>query len=613
MSTTYANVTIQDLEFTEKSLGLNVKITYVSDRVGAGASIETHDEGEHTIEVHMDPALTTAAEIKAAVEAHPQANSWVAVTVTGSASNVQLSVVEAPLAGGAAVATASASFGPILFTAIASGTAGNSVRVQYADAEAIDVTVAGNDITVSFIDGVSTANEVAAAVNADVEANLLVTAKSDDHIPMLVVHGASLTALSGGAAAVAPSVEVQDLTFASDTTGTSDSGSTISYTTGATAGSEVVSVSSQDINVQIENGVSTATQIKAAFDASTAANGTKAAGTATVVSYAALAPVAAVAATGSITYGVPVANDTVIVNGTTFTYVAAAPGAGEFSTIGELEALVEAVTGVNSSENGTVVSITAAAAGVAGNAITLARAGTGTLAVSGATLTGGAEAIAGKSVTVAGHALVAGVDFTAETNNDTTAENLKDAIHALTEVNATRTDNIVSVVAANIGVAGNAIAMTTTGGAALTLSGASLSGGLDGWECTVSGTGSTAQVTVNEAATSGAIAPSGTSFLMTEAERTIKENYFVYQFGFIPSRLRIKNTDPSGENILVISYDGVNPAVALAAGQELLLDSAGISIPHAVALKYTTGAPAYVIEASAIGPNLSDPTAPEED
>jgi hypothetical protein len=480
--------------------------------------------------------------------------------------------------------------------------------------------------------------------------------------------------------------------------------------------------------VQIENGVSTATQIKAAFDASTAANGTKAAGTATVVSYAALAPVAAIAATGSITYGVPVAsaaevpaaeatktfdsviytaveagtagnsitieydNDlagsgdvavvevigtailvhmddtavtgttgntikaavnadveanllvvvtgasasvqaamaatpledgaeivpevvgtTIIVNGTTFTYVAAAPGAGEFSTIGELEALVEAVTGVNSSENGTVVAITAAVAGVAGNAITLARAGTGTLAVSGATLTGGAEAIAGKSVTVAGHALVAGVDFTAETNNDTTAESLKDAIHALSEVNATRTDNIVSVVAANIGVAGNAIAMTTTGGAALTLSGASLSGGLDGWECTVSGTGSTAQVTVNEAATSGAIAPSGTSFLMTEAERTIKENYFVYQFGFIPSRLRIKNTDPSGENILVISYDGVNPAVALAAGQELLLDSAGIRIPHAVALKYTTGAPAYVIEASAIGPNLSDPTAPEED
>ena len=147
MSTTYANVTIQDLKFTEKSLGLNVKITYVSDRVGAGASIETREKGEHVIEVHMDPALTTAAEIKAAVEAHPQANSWVAVTVTGSASNVQLSVVEAPLAGGAAVATASASFGPILFTAIASGTAGNSVRVQYADAEAIDVTVAGNDIT----------------------------------------------------------------------------------------------------------------------------------------------------------------------------------------------------------------------------------------------------------------------------------------------------------------------------------------------------------------------------------------------------------------------------------------------------------------------------------
>ena len=597
MSTTYANVTIQDLKFTEKSLGLNVKITYVSDRVGAGASIETHEKGEHVIEVHMDPALTTAAEIKAAVEAHPQANSWVAVTVTGSASNVQLSAVESALAGGAAVATASASFGPILFTAIASGTAGNSVRVQYADAEAIDVTVAGNDITVSFIDGVSTANEVAAAVNADVEANLLVTAKSDDHIPMLVVHCASLTALSGGAAAVAPSVELQDLTFASDTTGTSDNDSTISYTTGATAGAEVVTVSGQSVSVQIENGVSTATQIKAAFDASTAANGTKASGTATVVSYAALAPVAAVAATGSITYGVPVADDTVTVNGTTFTYVAAAPGAGEFSTIGELEALVEAVTGVNSSENGTVVSIAAAVAGVAGNAITLARAGAGTLAVSGATLTGGADAIAGKSVTVAGHALVAGTDFTAETSNEVTAENLKDAIHALTEVNATRTNAIVTVTAANIGVAGNAITLATTGGAALTLSGAALSGGLDGWECTVSGTSSDAQVTVNEAATSGASADSTNTYAITQATTALTNAYVAFPFNFKPNYMRLVNDETSGTKAIDYSFNGQTSAGVLTFGEEVVFDR---GTAHVIYLKYVVGAPAYRLNASAL-------------
>jgi hypothetical protein len=104
---------------------------------------------------------------------------------------------------------------------------------------------------------------------------------------------------------------------------------------------------------------------------------------------------AEVKATGFITFGVPVANDTVIVNGTTFTYVAAAPAANEFTNIAELEALVEAVAGLNSTENGTTVSITSTLVGVLGNAQTLALGGgnTGTMAISGATLTGGVDPV----------------------------------------------------------------------------------------------------------------------------------------------------------------------------------------------------------------------------
>jgi hypothetical protein len=49
-------------------------------------------------------------------------------------------------------------------------------------------------------------------------------------------------------------------------------------------------------------------------------------------------PVGADYATGSITYGAPDNGDTVIVNGTTFTKVAAAPIGDQFTDITELEA-----------------------------------------------------------------------------------------------------------------------------------------------------------------------------------------------------------------------------------------------------------------------------------
>jgi len=96
-------------------------------------------------------------------------------------------------------------------------------------------------------------------------------------------------------------------------------------------------------------------------------------------------------ATASITYGVPVANDTVVINGTTCTYVAAAPGANQFSSIAELEVLAEAIANIDSSASATVVSLAAAAGGTAGNAYTLALGGgnTGTMAISGATFSGG--------------------------------------------------------------------------------------------------------------------------------------------------------------------------------------------------------------------------------
>ncbi len=102
---------------------------------------------------------------------------------------------------------------------------------------------------------------------------------------------------------------------------------------------------------------------------------------------------AGVAAVGSIAYGSPANTDTVEVDGTTFTKVASAPGANEFTNLAELVALVDALTDVTAVASGTSVNITAAVVGAAGNSITLSVGGgnTGTMAVSGATLTGGVD------------------------------------------------------------------------------------------------------------------------------------------------------------------------------------------------------------------------------
>lgn len=67
---------------------------------------------------------------------------------------------------------------------------------------------------------------------------------------------------------VAASLVVQDLTYTAVTAGTGGNAITIAYTTGGTAGSEVVSVVSNAISVQIQSGTSTATQIRTALLAS---------------------------------------------------------------------------------------------------------------------------------------------------------------------------------------------------------------------------------------------------------------------------------------------------------------------------------------------------------
>jgi anaerobic selenocysteine-containing dehydrogenase len=96
----------------------------------------------------------------------------------------------------------------LTYTAVTAGAAGNSITVTYVNpgtpSAALDVTVAGSAITVSLATDAgslvtSTANLVLAAVNADVEANLLVVvAKPTTSDGTALVSATGPTSLTGG-------------------------------------------------------------------------------------------------------------------------------------------------------------------------------------------------------------------------------------------------------------------------------------------------------------------------------------------------------------------------------------------------------------------------------
>lgn len=339
MANTLANVTIQDLKYTARRFGQNIEITYLSGGVAGAETILVTPQVASTpskIYVTIASGTSTATQIKAAVDADGEANALVNVTITGTGSNVQKTCASASLSGGVAATKATLNVqGTMKLTADTAGTAGNSTTFKLQgtltgnitaitdsntlaitsntnvcvgsiihqgafsttvtvinSATSIDVTsttnfgagactftcAAGSEAvrvnTAAIIcqveDGVSTYAQVKTALDNFGAAAALVDVSFFGPTSKTKVNVASMStavALSGGLAAAAPALVVQDLTIAADATGTAGNGKLYSYTTGATAGSEVVTVTASGISVQISNGVSTATQIETALNA----------------------------------------------------------------------------------------------------------------------------------------------------------------------------------------------------------------------------------------------------------------------------------------------------------------------------------------------------------
>jgi hypothetical protein len=197
-------------------------------------------------------------------------------------------------------ANAFAIIGPILYMAVAPGSAGNLISVSYTDGAVAGseiVTVVGNAITVQVSDvepalrtfitdgpaepeiqkfaqpGVdySTATQVITAIRNNPSASALVTAIYwilGGTTPIYADAAESPARfLTGGTDGAPVTITLEGLTITSKTNDATQNGALLTFTTGATAGSEVVTVTGNNVSVQISNGISTITQVRTALNA----------------------------------------------------------------------------------------------------------------------------------------------------------------------------------------------------------------------------------------------------------------------------------------------------------------------------------------------------------
>jgi len=204
-----------DVTFSAVSTGTagdTISIEYIDSGSG-GLSVSVTGEA---ITVDLGGATVTAAEIAAAINADADAAVLVSAEAEGDGSGViAAAVAPAFLVGGgmpvAATLTVDCAAGgegsDIIYTAFTAGPDGNDITIEYADpgtaSSSLAVTVVGDAITVSLATDAggaitSTANNVAAAINADAAASALVNATLKDGAGASVVEEKVATSLSGG-------------------------------------------------------------------------------------------------------------------------------------------------------------------------------------------------------------------------------------------------------------------------------------------------------------------------------------------------------------------------------------------------------------------------------
>jgi len=271
MANVLGTMVVQDLTYTQAHHGLAFKITYQNGGVAGAETVRVN--GTELI-FKIASGTSTATQVLACLNASTQAKAVVTATITGTGSNTQKTCVQAFLSGGTfAVAAALPVKYGMRLVANTAGTGGNSIRFHFTSGNtggAATTTVSTNDITCQIENGVTTYKTVMTSINSTSGSAALVHAFCPLDLSTITATSgdmSSLTALSSGTDSSNQAVVVQDLTYTSTTVGPSSKRQSITYTIGAVAGSEVVTLDSNgNETIQISNGVSTATQIKAAHD-----------------------------------------------------------------------------------------------------------------------------------------------------------------------------------------------------------------------------------------------------------------------------------------------------------------------------------------------------------
>lgn len=247
-----------DMTYTAKAAGIagnSITIAYTDSP--SNPNPPTVAVVGSAITVTIDAGVTTAAQIKTAIEGDATANALVAVANTSGnsgAGTVPAMSAIALTGGGTSgrkaeyTTQSTVSNANLRFEAIEAGTAGNSITVTYvtgasaAGKEVVSVT--GTDITVT-LHADSTAAMVMSALLADTPAKATCTTK-----------------LTGNH---------NDLTYTAVTSGEAGNQLKIIYTLGASAaGGELVTVSGNDITIQCHKNTKAA-HVVAAVTASTTA------------------------------------------------------------------------------------------------------------------------------------------------------------------------------------------------------------------------------------------------------------------------------------------------------------------------------------------------------
>lgn len=375
------------------------------------------------------------------------------------------------------------------------------------------VTVSGQNITIQVQSGVTTMAQVVSAIAAQksttgFSASQLVTVSAGSHGSTAVTADGQVF-LTGGTPAIKASLTIGGLTLTAVTAGTAGNSITLEYTTGAVAGSEIVSVSSTAISVQIADAAvanpsglgnygtlsSTAVQVATAINA-----------------YGAAA--ALVVATAS-PAGAP---------------VFAAPAASPVNLTGGLDAAVASTGAVNG--------------------ITVVSAATG-------------SALNGKFLTLTPGGTAGSEVVTLDSNHNIFVQ-IQDGTSTVTQ--------IVTALEAST-------PFTTL--------------------YTASGSASTTPPAVFQVALTGGVGPTfpgSYGFYTDQSMTTLTTTYQYLPFGNVMGEIIFNNDDTSGSNKLSWSWDGVNVHGIIAPTQSISLDRCNKS---GVYVKYVTGSPAFRITTTA--------------